>query len=199
MRVSELVERTGIPLATIKYYLREGLLMPGIATSATQATYGEEHARRLALIRALTEVVGLTVQKAGEVIALIDHPDSDLFETLGKAVAALPPYLEEAEEYPRARAALERMGQVYDPRYAAVGQFERALAAAEAVGIPMDAERLDGYARHVMAIAEIDIAAVPTDSASAAVEYSVLGTAIYEPVLAAMRRLAHQDLAARRL
>lgn len=199
MRVSELVERTGIPLATIKYYLREGLLMPGIATSATQATYGEEHVRRLALIRALTEVVGLTVQKAGEVIALIDHPDSDLFETLGKAVAALPPYLEEAEEYPRARAALERMGQVYDPRYAAVGQFERALAAAEAVGIPMDAERLDGYARHVMAIAEIDIAAVPTDSASAAVEYSVLGTAIYEPVLAAMRRLAHQDLAARRL
>jgi DNA-binding transcriptional MerR regulator len=201
MRVSELVERTSIPLATIKYYLREGLLMPGTATSATQAVYGEHHVRRLALIRALTEVVGLTVQKAGEVIRLIDSPEPDLFETLGKAVAALPPYLDPADEpeYPRAKAALERIGQLYDPDYAAVGQFERALAAAEAVGMPMSDERLDGYARHIKGIAEIDIGAVPTNSAASAVEYAVLGTAIYEPVLAAMRRLAHQDLASRRL
>lgn len=200
MRVSELVERTGVPLATIKYYLREGLLMPGRATSATQAEYGEEHVRRIALVRALTEVVGLTVQKAGAVISLIDSPEADLFATLGKAVAALPPYLdEERDEYPRAHAALDRLGQVYDPRYAAVGQLEQALAAADAVGLPMSDERLDGYAKHMMAIAEIDIAAVPTDSPASAVEYSVLGTAIYEPVLAAMRRLAHQDLASRRL
>ncbi|MCU1441330.1 MAG: putative MerR family transcriptional regulator [Rhodoglobus sp.] len=200
MRVSELVERTGIPLATIKYYLREGLLMPGTATSATQAVYGEHHVRRLALIRALTEVVGLTVQKAGEVIRLIDSPEPDLFETLGKAVAALPPYLDDlADDYPRARAALERIGQVYDPEYAAVGQFERALAAAEAVGLPMSEERLDGYASHVMGIAEIDIGGVPAESPGSAVEYAVLGTAIYEPILAAMRRLAHQDLASRRL
>jgi DNA-binding transcriptional MerR regulator len=200
MRISELVERTGIPLPTIKYYLREGLLPPGTATSATQAVYGEEHVRRLALIRALTDVVGLTVQKAGEVIRLIDSPDPDLFETLGKAVAALPPYLDEpAEDYPRARAALERIGQVYDPGYAAVGQFERALAAAEAVGLPLSDERLDGYARHIRAIAEIDLVGMPAASPSSAVEYAVLGTAIYEPVLAAMRRLAHQDLASRRL
>jgi hypothetical protein len=91
------------------------------------------------------------------------------------------------------------MGQIYDPRYAAVGQFERALEAAEAVGIPMSDGRLDGYAKHIMGIAEIDIGAVPTGSPASAVEYSVLGTAIYEPVLAAMRRLAHQDLASRRL
>ena len=200
MRMSELVERSGIRLATIKYYLREGLLMPGESTGATQADYDDRHLRRLALIRALTEVVGLSVQKAREVIALIDDPDPDLFETLGKAVAALPPYLDEtANDFPRARAALERIGQGYDPRYAAVGQFERALAAAEAVGIPMSDERLVGYAKHVMGIAEIDIASVPTETSASAVEYSVLGTAIYEPVIAAMRRLAHQDLASRRL
>lgn len=200
MRVSELVERSGIPLATIKYYLREGLLMPGESTSATQADYDERHVHRLALIRALTEVVGLSVTKAREVIRLIDVPEPDLFETLGKAVAALPPYLDEpADDYSLARAALERLGQVYDPGYAATGQLDRALAAAESVGIPMTDERLQGYGRHVMGIAEIDIGSVPTGDASAAVEYSVLGTAIYEPVLAAMRRLAHQDLAARRL
>lgn len=200
MRVSELVERSGVPLPTIKYYLRLGLLMPGDATSATGALYDERHLRRLALIRALIDVVGLSVQKAGVVISLIDDPEPDLFETLGKAVAALPPYLDEpADDYPRARRALGLLGQVYDPEYAAVGQLERALAAAEAVGIPMDDARLLEYGRHIRAIAEVDIARVPTDAAGSAVEYSVLGTAIYEPVIAALRRLAHQDLASKRL
>ncbi|HEU4807335.1 MAG TPA: MerR family transcriptional regulator [Homoserinimonas sp.] len=200
MRISELVRRSGVPLATVKYYIREGLLMPGETTSATQAHYGEEHLRRLNLIRALTDVAGLPLQKAGIVIGLIEHPESTLFETLGQAVAALPPYAEadEAPEYPRAKAALEKIGQLYDPRYAAVAQFERALAAAESVGLAMSDDRLHGYARHIMGIAELDIGQVPTGTVSDAIEHSVLGTALYEPIIAAMRRLAHQDLAARR-
>lgn len=52
MKVSELAAQSGVALATIKYYLREGLLMPGEPTSATGARYGEQHVRRLALIRA---------------------------------------------------------------------------------------------------------------------------------------------------
>jgi DNA-binding transcriptional MerR regulator len=200
MRISELVQRSGVPLASIKYYIREGLLMPGETTSATQARYGDEHLRRLRLIRALTDVAGLPLQKVGIVISLIEHPETNLFDTLGKAIAALPPYADpdENDNYPRARAALEKLGQVYDPHYAAVAQLERALAAAESVGLPMSDERLLGYGRHIMGIAEIDIEQVPAETAHDAIEYSVLGTALYEPVIAAMRRLAHQDLAARR-
>ena len=197
MRVSELADRTGISRATIKYYLREGLLMPGAATGATQADYGEEHVRRLRLIKALTDVVGLPVARARDVLRLIDSPD-DLFDTLGSAVAALPPYVDARPDYPRARAALEKLGQVYDPRFAATAQFERALEAAEAAGMPMDDRRLAEYGRHVMGIAETDLDAMP-DEPAAAIEYAVLGTAIHDPVLAAMRRLAHQDLAARRM
>jgi DNA-binding transcriptional MerR regulator len=200
MRISELVRRSGVPLATVKYYIREGLLMPGEATSATQADYGEDHLRRLSLIRALTDVAGLPLQKAGVVIGLIEHPQPSLFDTLGKAVAALPPYPEANEDaqYPRAKAALEKLGQVYDPEYAAVAQFERALAAAESVGLPMSDERLLGYGRHIMGIAELDIDQVPTGTVQGAIEHSVLGTALYEPIILAMRRLAHQDLAAKR-
>lgn len=201
MRMSELVRRSRVPLATIKYYLREGLLMPGEATSATQAVYGEEHLRRLGLIRALIEVAGLPVQKAGVVIGLIEHPDGDLFETLGRAIGALPPYLEvpEGVDFPRARAALEKIGQLYDPRFTAVAQLERALEAVEAAGMPMDDERLAVYGRSIRQLAEFDVSRVPRSSADTAVEYSVLGTALYEPVIAALRRLAHQDLASRAL
>lgn len=201
MRMSELVRRSGIPRATVKYYLREGLLMPGEATSATQAVYGEEHLRRLGLIRALVEVAGLPVQRAGVVIGLIEHPDGSLFETLGRAIGALPPYLEvpEGSDFPRARAALEKLGQLYDPRFTAVAQLERALEAVEQAGIPMDDERLAVYGRHLRQVAEFDLAQVPSSSQEAAVEYSVLGTALYEPVIAALRRLAHQHLASRAL
>lgn len=39
---------------------------------------------------------------------------------------------------------------------------------------------------------------MPSDP-SRAIEYSVLSTALYEPALVALRRLAHQDAAAARL
>jgi DNA-binding transcriptional MerR regulator len=195
VRISSLAERSGVPLATVKYYLREGLLPPGRATSATQAQYDEGHLHRLALIRALTDVVGLSVARTRTVLDLIDSSPDDLFITLGQAVAALPPYVEEHEEgHPRARAAIEALGWVYDPHYPAVAQLERALAAAESVGMPIEEQRLLGYGEHVRAIAQIDIAGVPRDDPGAAVEHAVLGTAIVEPVLAALRRLAHQDV-----
>jgi DNA-binding transcriptional MerR regulator len=193
MRVSELVATSGVPLATVKYYLREGLLMPGESTSATQSSYGEEHVERLALIKALAGA-GLSIDRIGTVLRLIEHPEKTLFETLGRAIAELPPYDVDADDYPRAKAALEKLGQVYDPRFVAVAQLERALRAAEEVGIPMTDERLEVYGRHIRGIAEFDLSLMP-ESVEAAVEYSVIGTAVYEPVITALRRLAHQDIA----
>jgi DNA-binding transcriptional MerR regulator len=195
VRISSLADRSGVPVATIKYYLREGLLPPGRATSATQASYDEAHLHRLALIRALTDVVGLSVARTKVVLGLVDSPPEDLYATLGRAVAALPPDVEDADdERPRARAALARLGWVCDPLYPAVAQLERALATAEAVGMPIGEERLLVYGEHVRAIARAEIAGVPAGDPAAAVEYAVLGTAIYEPVLAALRWLAHQDV-----
>jgi len=223
MKVSELAKASGISVPTIKYYLREKLLMPGVALGATQADYGEGHLRRLRLIRSLSDVAGLPIQKIKTVLSLIDDPGDDLFETLGRALTALPPYLDErpgagdghdapdsdadtpgsgpsAEpEYPRARAALEAVGQIYDPRFTAVAQLERALGAVEDAGIPMTDDRLAVYSEHLRAIARFDLERMPRSSPQSSVEYAVLGTALYEPVVVAMRRLAHQDLSARML
>jgi DNA-binding transcriptional MerR regulator len=198
MRMSELAERTGLPVATLKFYLRERLLMPGTPVSATRSDYGEQHVRRALNARSLTESVGLSVQQAREVFRLIDSHEDDLFDTLGRAIAVLPPAVQPATEYPRAQAAIEALGQLYDPRFAAVAQLERALENAEAAGVPLDSERLAVYGPHIRAIAEYDVAQVPADREEA-VEYAVLGTALHEPVLVALRRLAHQDVAAQAL
>ncbi|HEX6366704.1 MAG TPA: MerR family transcriptional regulator [Agromyces sp.] len=202
MRISALADEAGLPVATVKFYLREGLLHPGVATSATQATYDASHLRRLRVIRALTGPVGLTVQQTRAILGLIDHPGDDLYATLGRAVGSLPPATSPASDddpdpYPRARAALAALGQVYDPNFAAVAQLEAALEAVEAAGMPISDDRLLEYGRHVRDIAAYDLERMPPDPNSA-VEYTVLGTALYEPVLLALRRLAHQDIAARR-
>ena len=49
MRISGLAERTGVPVATLKYYLREGLLHAGTATARTQAVYDTTHVERVRL------------------------------------------------------------------------------------------------------------------------------------------------------
>lgn len=209
MRISELAAHTGIPLPTIKYYLREGLLMPGHATSATQAGYDDTHVRRLGLVRALAGQ-GLPLDRIRTIVVLVDGMDrddsggsgdsggKDLFAVLGRAIAALPPYTDSPDrtDFPRARTLLERIGQRYDPRHAAVPQLERALEALDAAQLPMSEQRIDLYAAHVRAVAEFELGELPTSSRRGTVEAVVLGTVLYEPILAALRRLAHQHLAA---
>lgn len=207
MKISELAAEAGASVSTIKYYLREGLLAPGESRGPTQADYDAAHVHRIRVIKALSEVAGLPIQKVRVVLGLIDAPGDDTVADLGAAVAALPPYLPgrgpagngvTAPDYPLARSALGAVGQVYDPDYTAVAQLERALQAVADAGIPLGPDRLRAYAQSLMAMAEFDIAAMPEASAET-IEHAVLGTALYEPVILALRRLAHQDVAARRL
>ena len=41
MRIAELSQKTGVPVPTIKYYLREGLLPEPVKTSRNMAYYPE--------------------------------------------------------------------------------------------------------------------------------------------------------------
>lgn len=91
MRISELGRRSGVLNATIKYYLREGLLPPGRATAAAQAEYDETHLRRLRLIRALIGVRGLSVAEAKQVLDAMTERRSDPHEVLGIAFGIRPP------------------------------------------------------------------------------------------------------------
>src|SRR4051794_2966520 len=83
MWMSELAERSGLPVATVKFYLREGLLAPGELTGATRARYDDSHVQRLRLIRALAEVGGLSLTAVRDVLNHIDHGPTSLHDRLG--------------------------------------------------------------------------------------------------------------------
>lgn len=200
MLMSELASRTNVSVPTIKFYLRESVLMPGRAVSSTRAHYDELHVRRIALIRALS-ALGLSISQIRSVVELIDNPGRSLFATLGAATAALSRPTQSASDADcaRARAALSALDFEVPNDLPAVTQLDRALADAEAAGVPMTEDRLRAYAPHIRAIAAYDIEQMPLEPPTAAIEYAVLGTIFYEPILAALRRIAHAGLTAQRL
>lgn len=199
MRISELSRVTGVPVATVKYYLREGLVPPGRATGATSAQYDEGHVQRLRLARALVQVGGLSVASACDVLRSLDAADGSLHDVLGAAHSALPPQLEEEREPARARSLAAALGWRIHPDAPALRQLEHALRALDDVGSPASEERLAAYADTARRIAELDVSGVPTTSPDEAATAVVIGTVLWEPVLLALRRLAQEAVSAERL
>jgi DNA-binding transcriptional MerR regulator len=197
MRISELARTADLTVATVKYYLREGLLPAGRRLSATQADYDDSHLARLRLIRALVEVAGLPLASVRQVLGAIDGDPDDVMTAVGTAHDALGrvgPATADEEPPERALAALERLEWSAYPQSSAVRQLDAALAAAAAVGLAIDDGRLRAYADAALAVAREDIASVPSGSPEETAAYVVLGTVLYEPILLALRRLAQQQL-----
>ncbi len=186
MRISELAARTGVPVATIKYYLREGLLPAGERTSATQARYGDAHAQRLQLVRALVEVAGLSIERVRRVLAVVDEPPASMTELLHLATDP-----DGGGAAPRAEAFVADLGWHVPEGLGALEELERGLAGLDASGLDIPASQLAALAGAIDRVAEIEIDGLPTSSGEAAVAYAVLGTELVAPILLALRRIAH--------
>lgn len=202
MRISDLSRTSGVPLATVKYYLREGLLPAGTPTGANQATYDDSHLHRLRLVRALVEVAGLSLAQVAAVVACLDAPPTSWHEVLGAAHSALPPHLDPLSpsdiDTSTAWRLVRSLGWQVDAASTAVSYLERALAGAAAAGMPPSDDHLAVYAAAARKVAEADVAGVPTSSPEEATRYVVVRTIAYEQVLLALRRLAQVDASARR-
>lgn len=197
MRISELSTRTDVPVATIKYYIREGLIPEGTRSARTQATYADAHVRRLKTIRALIES-GLTIAQTRRVLGTLDDPPGNPHDLLGAAHAALTPRLEPTD-LTEARALVAQWGwapEMCDDN--ALAGVARALDGVSRAGFAVPEDVLPVYLDAVMTMARAEIAAVPTDSVEASVRYVVLGTVLAEPLLLALRRVAEQIASAER-
>ncbi|ARP72516.1 transcriptional regulator [Streptomyces pluripotens] len=210
MRLAELSRRSGVSTATIKYYLREGLLPPGRQLNTTTAEYDAEHLRRLQLVRAMIQVGGLPVATVREVLGHVD--DDSLGRTLrmGAALWALPQVPEPDEDDAFVRAAhqeagalLETLGWSNAKLLTTVSPAYRSLVVAVAafrrLGYDWDAELLVSYAKLMHEAARLDLDNVETyPSEAEKVETAVLSAVLVEPMLQALHRLAQEEESARR-
>ncbi|MGO9929092.1 MAG: MerR family transcriptional regulator [Mycobacterium sp.] len=200
MRVSELAEQTGVSVATVKYYIRERMLAAGDPAGPRRATYDDSHVQRINLIKALTGPAGLSVSQVKAILQIIDEPRSSLDDRLAGATAVLADGVDTGtgdESFPRARQIVGWLGEPYRAEPPAAALLESALHAVETAGFELHPDQFAIYGEHMLAIAASEIANIPTDPAEA-VRYAVLGTVLFEPVLAAIRRLGQQSLVKRR-
>jgi DNA-binding transcriptional MerR regulator len=210
MRLAELSERSGVSTATIKYYLREGLLPPGRHINTTTAEYDEEHLRRLRLVRAMIQVGRVPVATVREVLGHVDDDSLPRAIRLGAAMWALPqvPEPDEDDEYVQAAhqevaALLDRLGWENAKRLATISPAYRSLvvsvAAFRRIGYTWGAELMAPYAELMYRTAVLDMDGMEAHpSEEERIEFAILGAIINEPVLQSLHRLAQEEESTRR-
>ena len=160
MRLAELCAATGVPPATVKYYLREGLLPAGERVSATRAEYGPAHVERLRLIRALVEGADVSIDGIRRIVEAIERPPPsrhDFFGVAQQAINGPPPDVEITDE---THDALRRLGwgecgplalahlqAALDTAARAFAVSERLVAYGQALVRSLGPRRADGRSR----------------------------------------------------
>jgi DNA-binding transcriptional MerR regulator len=200
MRIGELSARSGTSVASIKYYLREGLLPPGATTAPNQAEYSEAHLERLDLVRALREGGDLSIATLRRVFDAMDGWRSGRPAYLALAVASL--------SRPSGQAATAQDAALVDDLMRALGwdvddgspgreDLVRAVAAVRRYlpGLVTRPEDLLEHARAMRTLADAEIGEDydPAADPEGALRLAVLGTVLFEPVVLALRKLAHVD------
>ena len=196
MRISQLSQRAGLPVGTVKFYLRTGLLHHGRATSATQAIYDDSHLERLRLIRALLEVGRLSHVEIQRVLDAVDANDGNDIGLVNEAVAVRASGDEELDLGP-ARSVVDQVGWWIDEDSPHLPHLARTLAALSGLGLTPTHERLKVYAEAASHVARSDVNAVDAapekEQAFVAAAHGVLGDAL----LGALHRLAVENQHAR--
>lgn len=206
MKISELSRRSGVPISTIKYYLRDGLLPQGHATAANQAVYDEDHLCRLRLIRTLISVRQLSVSVTKEILSAVTH-EGDLHQILGIVINARPADLKAKErqsQQPAPPGTADALRLVAEMRWdvdedtCAIEELGGVLDALADLGAGIDWRTLLPYAELADRMSKLDLEQLngtsgPLEQAERAVVVSVL----LEPALLALRRLAQEDKSGR--
>ncbi|MEO5921111.1 MAG: MerR family transcriptional regulator [Pseudolysinimonas sp.] len=204
MKISELSSRSGVAVATVKFYLREGLLAAGEKSSQTQASYDESHVARLRLIRAFIEVGGLSVASARDVLAVIDDENLPFGVAVGIAAAALPGgpasvVPSESSDPQRGQrdlaALVAERGWTVDPVNPGWALAARVIDDYAALGREDLLTTLPVYAQAAELIAAADLQTV-ADSRDRAqmTETVVVGTVLGDSLFAGLRRMAHENV-----
>ncbi|WP_436492196.1 MerR family transcriptional regulator [Actinokineospora sp. HUAS TT18] len=193
MRIAELSKRSGVAVPTIKFYLREGMLPPGERTSPNQAQYGEDHVRRLRLVRAMIDIGGLSVASVREVLAKVDSPVDNIDELMGAVSKALvdPPADVDPDALAEVGELIDALGWDCNVKHPSAASLAAVFTAARAIGHERIIAGMRRYAEACELIAAVDLDYVEGEAeVDRVLESVVVGTILGDSAVGALRRLA---------
>lgn len=198
-RISDLTTLSGVPIATIKYYLREGLLPPGRRLTPRLAEYDDTHVRRLALLRILRDVGHVPIDRLKGLVDATTRPGviHELFRAAADAMAPRAPAGGELRQFTRqfADQIIEQAGWSQVRRDAP--DRDNLAAALEQVATydthPRDPAELTPYVRFADEIARYEIGHLDdSKDRTGLLEEMVVGQVVFGEILAILRRLAEE-------
>jgi DNA-binding transcriptional MerR regulator len=202
VQLSELSERSGVTAASIKYYLREGLLPAGEAIHATRAEYSATHLERLELIQALRSIVGLTIGQIKALLRMADDgaPRLDLLAAVQRVVLNLDNYTTASGGVSGAASdAVVRLRGWPDVPSDARSALDSHLELMARLSIPISEELMETYSRAMDEVAGFDIAAtVAPESNDMLILTAAVGMHTHSQLLLRLLALAQASHAIRR-
>jgi DNA-binding transcriptional MerR regulator len=199
VKVSALVTRANVPLSAIKFYQREGLLPDGVRTSPNQVDYGEEHVKRVRLIRALLETGGLSIAATKEVLRAVDTEGVSMADTFELAQRAMStPRTPASTPSTISRDHVIDVAQSQDWSFSldnpGIDAAARALDGLRAIDLDLTDAYLGAYAAAASTAAAADLYALSSLSdPDEMAELMVVGSILGDPLFAGLRRIAHED------
>jgi DNA-binding transcriptional MerR regulator len=198
MLVSELAERADVPLATVKYYLREGLLPAGETTGPRRAEYDEAHLRRLRVLKMLREVGGVPVTSLRQVADALDDETlsvHDVMTLVADVITAGPTIEVDAESLGMVDQVLDAM-EWSGVRPESVDRLRLASLVALLNGpgpLGASVEVLSFYAGLADQLARAEVALIDHSvERSELLEQMVTGSVVYGQVFELLRQLGHE-------
>lgn len=202
MRLARLSEVSGTSPASIKFYLRTGLLHPGAVINPTRADYDDGHVRRLRLIQGLRSTVGLGLEDIRRITDALPGAEDAPAERLAllATVQSVVLRLDGAAGAASAGGdALVRAMAWPDETSEARGAVDRHLAVMDAAGVGVGAEVLEAYGRAADAIADVQLAATDLqDSVEDVVLTAAVGIHLHNQLILKIIALAQASRSIRR-
>jgi DNA-binding transcriptional MerR regulator len=199
VRISELSERTGVPVPTIKYYLREGLLPEGDKRTPRLTEYDDRHVRRLGLLRVLRDVGDVPVEGLKRLVAATETRGTvhDLFAVAADALAPAPPAPGPGRAETRAMADAVIAHAGWDRVREDSVDRDNLAATLEMVGSfdthPRDPAEIAPYVAMADRLARHEIANLDDHKDRVGLlEEMIVGQVVFASVLTTLRRLAEE-------
>jgi DNA-binding transcriptional MerR regulator len=204
MRMAELSARSAVPIPSIKLYIREGLLPAGTHTAKNQARYTTAHLEQLQLIRSLRDVLDMPLAQIARVVAAQagtghDRVQHGLDAAVPRQATAIVGTAEQEHAWKALQPVMRKLGWRSSRDAVAVQDTLRALVAiAAGLNAAVTPEVIARYAKVAQDIAAFEIPDDwdPSATPEGSLRYAVLGTLLFEPLILALRRIAHGERSA---
>jgi DNA-binding transcriptional MerR regulator len=206
MRISDLSRQSGVPVATIKFYLRERLIPPGTPMARNQADYDQQHLRRLWLIRTFTGIGRLDLASTRDLLAAVDDdrvPLPDLYEVVNRALFPNVAESSDTEGVDRAAKDVDEfiagLGWQLAPTSPGRSTLAHVMAALQRLGCDADVDFFTPFADAAARLAVEELDLLPDDPGETPRAVAVARSVLFDVALAALRRIAQEHHLAQRM